>query len=111
MEQAETKGGKSFVEFSCVGDLDTTNAAGQVKHIEKCKEQFVTGDDLYKPEDLAVPGKPATTVQRTLNPPTMPPFPNPPLEMKCCEDLRKHAVLCCLEQRRPEFAAGLCVEC
>ena len=95
-----------------MGDLDTTNAAGQVKHIEKCKDQFVTGDDLYKPEDLAVPGKPVPTVQRTLNPPTLPPFPpNPPLEMKCCEDLRNHAVLCCLEQRRPEFAAGLCVEC
>jgi hypothetical protein len=30
----------------------------------------VTGDDLFKPEDLAVPGKPVATVQRTLNPPT-----------------------------------------
>jgi hypothetical protein len=46
------------------------------------------------------------------SPPPLPPFPpRPPMELKCCDVLRQHAVFCCLERRRPEFAAGLCQEC
>jgi len=60
---AVQQGNKYVVEFSCVGDL--TNPAGRAAHIEQCMEQYLTGDDLWIPEDQAVPGKSVSTATRT----------------------------------------------
>jgi len=58
------------------------------------------------------PSPPAPPMPPSPPSPPMPPYaPKPPMEKKCCQDLRKHAFFCCLEKSRPEFAAGLCVEC
>ena len=67
--QAVKQGNKYFAEFSCAGDL--TNPAGRAKHVETCKEKYVTGEDLWNPDEHAVSGKPVATVKRTLAPPTL----------------------------------------
>ena len=62
--QAVTQGDKYVAEFSCAGDL-TTNPVGRAAHLDLCNEIYVTGDDVYKPEDVAVPGKYVSTATRT----------------------------------------------
>jgi len=59
-----TQGDKYVAEFSCAGDL-TTNPVGRAAHLDLCNEIYVTGDDVYKPEDVAVPGKYVSTATRT----------------------------------------------